>query len=387
MKNATLSHFSIALYFLLGLFIACSPAAQHKKYLSAEDEAVMELLESIRKNPSDQNLIKQLPALYEQSMNSREQMKSYVLRDNAPGDRWALWARQLEASQYITDAIMKVPAAASVIVAPRYYTIELQDAKSQAAKEYYDIGLEYLYYNNRPYAQKALGMFQEANKMVPGYLDVQERIREATFLSQLVVLVNSVDYYNYGWNYWGLSNDYLQWQMVNDLNRRSYRNVKFYTNEDISRLRLHPEQIIDLRFMRLNVYSPAQNRYQYERTATIPSTGGRPDSTRPANREVKATVFVTSRIVRGDADLMCTVFDQVQRRTVFSEHFPGRYQWEQKTARYTGDSRALRAEDWALINGSNMPDPSRNDIARKLIEDSYAQLINRIAQVVDFNAN
>ena len=224
--------------------------------------------------------------------------------------------------------------------------------------------------------------------MVPGYRDVSQLMREAEQMAQMVVVVNPVDYYNYGWNYWGLNNDYLQWQMVNDLNRRSYRNVQFYTTADINRSRLHPEQIIDLRFVRLNVFSPSQNRYQYERTASVPvNSGSRPDSTRPAYKEVKATVFITSRLIRGEADLVCSIYDQVQRRTIFSDHFPGRYQWEQKSARYSGDSRALRAEDWAIINGSSMPDPSRNDIARRLIEDSYSRLIERIRQAVDFNAN
>ncbi len=380
--------FCIALILMFALGTACSPAKQHNKYLTAEDEAVMELLDAIKRNPNDKELLSAFPDRYAQSMDSRERNKEYVLRDNPPGDRWALWSKQLEASAYITQEVMKVPQAAALIRLPRFYTAEIEEAKSNAASEYYNQGLEYLMYNNRPYAQQALDMFQKANKIKPGYLDVARKIEEATLLSQMVVMVNPVDYYNYGWNHWGLNNDYLQWQMVNDLNRQSWRNVRFYTPEDVRRLRLHPERIVELRFMRLDVYSPFQERNQYERTAMVPVAGGsRPDSTKPAMQQVRATVYITRRTIRGEADLFCNVYDQVVNRSVFTDHFPGRYQWEERTASFTGDRRALTDEDLRLLNNRFSSDPTRNDIARKLIEDSYQRLISRIQQAVNFGTN
>ena len=369
-------------------FMACSSSSKYKKYMREEDEAVLELVEALRKSPADKRLWEQLPDVYNNSMNSRERDKEFVLRDNPAGDRWVLWANQLEASKYITETVMKLPGASAYITNPRYYTSEMENAKENAADEYYQQGMEYMAYNNRPYAQKALDMFQKANRAKPGYLDVNEQIRQATLLAQMVVMVNPVDYYNFGWNYWGLSNDYLQWQMVSDLNRQSWRNVRFYTNDEVRQLRLHPERVVDMRFVRLDVYSPNTERYQYERTANIPVTGGsRPDSTSPSYQQVKATVFVTRRQVRGEADLVCNVYDQVVNRSIFSDHFPGRYQWEERSATYRGDRRALTDEDWRLINNRMPNDPTRNDIARKLIEDSYQQLISRIQRAVNFNVN
>lgn len=372
---------------IIVVLTACSPSSKYKKFMRAEDEAVLELVESIRKNSADKRLWEQLPDVYNNSMDSRERDKEFVLRDNASGDRWVLWANQLEASKYITETVMKLPGASSYITNPRYYSAEIDSAKENAADEYYRQGMEYMLYNNRPYAQKALDMFQKANRAKPGYLDVNEQIRKATLLAQMVVMVNPVDYYNFGWNSWGLNNDYVQWQMVNDLNRQSWSNVRFYTNEEVRSLRLHPERVVDMRFVRLDVYSPYTERYQYERTANIPISGGiRPDSTRPAFQVVKATVFVTRREIRGEADLVCNVYDQVTSRSIYSDHFPGRYQWEQRSATYSGDRRALTDEDWRLINNRMPNDPGRNEIARRLIEDSYQQLISRIQQAVNFNA-
>ncbi|MCU0396042.1 MAG: hypothetical protein MUF29_09030, partial [Chitinophagaceae bacterium] len=369
--------FWLALLLVLGCSVSKAPV---KKFLSAEDEAVLELLDQLRKTPDDKTVLNLLPEYYSRAMNSRAAMKDYVLRDNPAGDRWVLWRRQLEASQSITDAVMSFPPAAALITQPVYFTRDIADARNQAAAEYYDLGLEYLSYNNRPYAEKALTAFQNARREVPGYKDTDRLIAEAEALSQLVVLVNPVDYYQFGWNYWGLNNDYLQWQMIQDLNRRSYRRTVFVTEQEARARRLHAERVVDMRFVYLNVSNPHTERRSYTRSQVITPQPRPGTTTRPGSQTVTATVTVTRRYIDGRGDLECRIYDVPTGSNILYDRFPGRYNWVMETATYTGDSRALTDEDWRLINNRFNQVPTRQDVAQKVIEDSYQLLLRRIEQ-------
>lgn len=65
--------------------------------------------------------------------------------------------------------------------------------------------------------------------MSPGYEDVDNLMRKALEMGTLKVVAEPVNYNRYSWSYWGFQNDYLQQQMVADLNAGSYANTRFYT--------------------------------------------------------------------------------------------------------------------------------------------------------------
>ncbi|HSK14361.1 MAG TPA: hypothetical protein VK907_14165 [Phnomibacter sp.] len=365
------------------------------KFLSAEDEAVLELLAGIKKNPGNKDLLDLMPQTYQRAMDSRAAMKGYVLRDNPPGDRWVLWRRQLEASQSITDAVLAFPTTSALIRNPVHFREQISDARVRAAEEYYEQGMDLLRYDTRQDARQALDAFNKANREVANYRDVQNQMRRAEQMATLVVVVNPVDYYTFGWSYWGLQNDYLQWQMLRDLNSRSYRLTRFVSDQEARAMRLRPERVVDMRFVRLMVSNPYTERNQYTREKVItgpavPPGASRPgDSTvatpRPTQTVVRATVTVTRRLINGDADLQCRIYDLPTGRNILFDHFPGRYNWVFESATFTGDRRALTDEDLRLVNNRFDRYPTREEVGRKLIEDSYGMLLRRIEQGVNFD--
>ena len=301
------------------------------KFLSAEDEAVLELLEGIRKNPGDKALMDLLPETYQRAMDSRLAMKGYVLRDNPPGDRWVYWRKQLEASQSITDAVLAFPQTSTLIKSPVHFRDQISDARQQAAEEYYQSAMDLLRNDSRRDARAAIDLLKKAGREVSNYRDIAEQMRYAEEKAILYVIVNPVDYYNFGWNYWGFQNDYLQWQMIQDLNRRSYNYTRFITDRDAYSMRLRPERVVDMRFARLQVYSPYTERNTYTREKTIITPEPRADTSRPATGRgstvVRATVTVTKRLVNGDADLECRIYDVDRGRNILYDRFPGRDKW------------------------------------------------------------
>lgn len=362
-----------------------------KQFLSAEDEAVVELLMDIKKNPDDKSLLDLLPSMYDRAMQSRAAMEGYVLRDNPPGDRWVLWRRQLEASQSITDAILAIPQASAMIKSPVHFRDQISEARVNAAEEYYQKGMDLLQNENRQDARLALEAFQKARKEMPDYKDLNNQIRHAEELATLYVVVNPVDYYSFGWGYWGYQNDYLQFQMLRDLNNRSYKMTRFLTEQEARGMRITPERVVDMRFARLQVNNPYTERDTYQREKQIPIPNPKTDSLgRPlpsqGNTTVKATVTITRQYVNGDADLECRIYDIVSGRNILYDHFPGRYSWVYETASYNGDQRALTTEDLRILNNRFDRYPTREEVGQKLINDAYAELIRRIEQGVNFDS-
>ncbi len=380
--------------FLIGFLAACAPKivpGNLVKFLSAEDEAVLELLASIKKNPNDQSLLDLLPGTYQRAMDSRMAMKDYVLRDNPPGDRWVYWRKQLEASQSITDAILAFPQASAVIYNPVQFREQISDARLQAAEEYYQRGIDLLRNENRRDARLAIDFLRKADRESPGYRDIGNQIRYAEEMATLYVVVNPVDYYNFGWNYWGFQNDYLQWQMLRDLNNRSYNYTRFVSDQEARSLRKRPERVVDMRFARLMVNNPYTDRHTFERQKQIqtPDPRAAGDTTRQPSRgtiTVRATVTVTKRLVTGDADLECRIYDVPSGRNILYDRFPGRYNWVFESATYNGDKRALTDEDLRLLNNRFDRYPTREEVGQKLINDAYGALIRRIEQGVNFDS-
>jgi len=378
----------------LTLLFACGNKIipnSNRQFLSAEDEAVLELLLDIKKNPNDQSLLDLLPAMYDRAMQSRSAMEDYVLRDNAPGDRWVLWRRQLEASQSITDAILAIPQASAMIKNPVHFRDQISAARVNAAEEYYQKGIDLLQNENRQDARLALEAFQKAKKEMPDYKDLNTRIRKAEELATLYVVVNPVDYYGFGWNYWGFQNDYLQYQMLRDLNNRSYKMTRFLTEQEARGMQIRPERVVDMRFARLQVNNPYTERDSYQREKQIPNPNAKTDSLgRPLPGQgtitVKATISITRRFVEGNADLECRIYDIASGRNILYDHFPGRYNWVYETAAYNGDQRALTDADLRILNNRFDRYPTREEVGQKLINDAYTDLIRRIEQGVNFDS-
>lgn len=364
------------------------PLAGVKKFLSAEDEAVVELMESIKKNPTDRSLLNMLPDTYQRAMDSRAAMKGYVMRDNPAGDRWVTWRRQLEASQAITDLVVAFPQASAVIKNPVQFRDEISNSRQMAASEYYQEAENLLNSRNRQDALKAIGLITKSEREVPGYRDVNNLKREAENLATQYVVVNPVDYNNYGWNYWGLQQDYLQWQMLRDLNNRSYRYTRFVSENEVRSLRVQPEKVVDMRFAQLMVSNPYTERNNLERVREIPNPARPPaggGEVKPAFITVKANFTMIKRYINGDAILQCRIYDVATGRNILMDQFPGHYNWVLESASYSGDQRALTESDIRLLGNQFDRFPSREEVGQKLIADAYALLVRRIEQGVNFN--
>ena len=370
---------------LSGLLLSCSSTRQIEKRYTADDQTVFALLERLKKNADDKDAAALLPDAYRQAAGVRKAMNSNTYNNMSAGDRWMEIANQLQVAAQMYSQIISIPAAAEIIPNPWDPSIKIQEAKQKAADEYYNQGLHYMSYNNRPYGQKAYEMFVKANNAYPHYRDVEDLLLQAQELATVKVVVQPVNYYNNNWRYWGFDNDYLQYTMVRDLNNASYNNTRFYTDREAEANFIKADRVVELNFNDLYIGSVYTDSYTIQRSKKIEIGQTRSVPAKPVYKTVTATVHVNRRILQTRASLDCRIYDWLSGRNILSDRFRDNYTWQHETARYTGDQRALEASDRNLINNSGtVRPPSREELATRLVNNCYNQLLNRIRSGVSF---
>lgn len=371
----------------LSLFYLCScgSANKLKKYYTVEDKTVFDLIEKLQKNSNDKDATDQLPNAYTTVLLKRQQLTEANYTYLSPGDRYVELAKEWGVMQQMYDKIYPLAAIRSQLKNLWNPAEAIQKAKLSAAGEFYNQGLEFLNYDNKQAASKAYDLFVKAEKAVPDYKDVAELKREALEKATIKVVIKPVGYSRYSWNYWGYQNDWLQQQIVNDLNAQSYRDVRFYTDWNAGTSQINPDRIVEINFTEIFVGSVFTDRRNYERSIQVETGKTKSIPPQPVYGTVTAKVYVTRKYMESRATLECRIYDWVSGNNLLYDRFPERNNWQTETATYTGDRRALTDEDWRRINsnGDDYP-PSRNEIADKLMRNCYQALLSRIKSGVKF---
>lgn len=382
MKNST----TLVLLLMIFFCNACGTSNNLSKRYTFEDKSVFDLIERLNKNPKDEQAAEQLPAAYEAALEKR---KTTIAEKSSGhlGDRWMDIAKEREVTLQMYNAIKASPAASKVIPFPKDPTEGIRKAREEAADEYYNQGMQYMTYNNRQYALQAYDFFVKADKAVPGYKDVRIQMQSALEKGTITVMVNPVRYNRFGYNYWGYQNDWMQIQMVRDLNMGSYRDTRFYSDMDVRIRNLHPDRVVDLNFTDLYIGQIVRDNFTIQRSAQIQVGTTKSIPAQPIYQTVTATVYVNRRIMESNATLECRIYEWATGRNILYDRFPDRYTWREETATYRGDQRALTNEDWKMINNKNtINPPSRNELADRLIRNCYGLLLSRIRSGVRFGA-
>jgi tetratricopeptide (TPR) repeat protein len=374
------------LFFFLTIItlFSCGVSSAVKQNYTFEDKQVFDLVDRLKKNPNDEAAQNLLPEAYRAALQKRDSLTEEKYYNLGGGDRHIALANEWRVMQQMYEAILSTPAAKKALPNPWDPSFKIQQEYNHAADEYYEQGLTYLNYDTRPNAQKAYEYFSKANKAVPGYKDVKDLMAEALDKSYIKVIVNPVNYYNNGFGFWGFQNDWFQQQMVRDLNFRSYKDVKFFTDWEARSRSIKPDKIVDLNFTRIYISQLFNQTYTINRTKQVQTGETKSNPPKPIYQNVIATVYVTKRYMQSNATLQCRIYDVYSNRNSFYDNFSNSYNWNIETATYRGDSRALTAEDLRLINNSFTNAPGREEIADRLLRDSYSMLLSRINNRVSF---
>ena len=375
-------------YTILSLFVLVS-CKTSKNYLerSDNDNTLFDAVKTLKKRSSDTNALNALPVLYNlaQQRNLRK-INSYS-SSKEPG-RWDKIIDGYRTLQNMHDAITEVEAAFN-IVKPVNYQQNIYDSKQLAAEDYYAQATVFLNKPGRDDAKRAYNYFKKADALVPGYEDAKAKMDEAYQYAIVNVVINPVQdnsyFFNTGWGNSGYnySNEYFQQTLIRELGGKNSTRypARFYTDWEARRDNVQPDWEVNLTLRNMNI--PRPQTYSYSRNVSQQVEVGRDTSGKIIYRTVYATINITRQSFTARADMEINITDIATHKNITYNTFSEDYRWEEEHATYSGDSRALSPNDWALINNNYYNEPRKEDVLNELYRKLYPQVKNKIIYAVD----
>jgi len=175
---------------ILALFIhfALSSCSSGKGALRRGDyyEAVLSSVQRLRQNPDHKKSREVLNLSYQAAVTYLETDIQNELTANAPF-KWRRAVQNYGKINNLYEQIRTSPGALKIIPNPVSRFNELANAKSKAAEEVYEAGIQYMLKNSRQDAKQAYYLFRESNQYSPGYREAIEMSNQAEFNATLRV--------------------------------------------------------------------------------------------------------------------------------------------------------------------------------------------------------
>ncbi|MEP7163143.1 MAG: hypothetical protein ABI741_00540 [Ferruginibacter sp.] len=380
-----------SIVFMCFAALILSACASSKNYLERtdEDKALSDAVKKLGKSPTDENALQAVPVLYTNILK-KHLVKIKDLKAGKELNRWDKIINEYQDLQDAYDAIINNPPAFK-LVSPQSYSTELFDAKQSGAEAYYNEGQVLLDNTGRDNAKKAYGYFKKAEKIIPGYKDAIAKSDQAYESAIVNVIINPVQdnsyYFNSSWGNSGynFSNEYFQQALVRDLsgiNKNRYP-ARFYTDWQARRDNVQPDWIVDLKLRNIDIPYPSNNNYSRNASAQVQT--GTDTSGNPVYRTVYATVNITRSSFTARADMDVNITDVITGKNISFRNIRDDYRWQEERATYNGDSRALSARDWEMINnGAGYGTPRKEEVLDELFKKIYPQVKNNIIYAVDW---
>ncbi len=376
------------LFLFLALLSACGTSKKFKATDQA-DKPLFDAINELNKRPGSEKAQGDLRMLYKRSQERHEAaIEAYKL--SADENRWDRILNEYGALEHIYNSMQAVPGTFS-LVKPRSYLRESELTRNDAAEDFYQRAAALLANaTDRNGFLQANSYFRRSGQYIPGYKDIDQRIRESYEKSIVNVVVNPIEdntLFFLG-NNWGMPDfryrpQEFQDMLIRDLGGRSASRMpaRFYSDRDIRRERIMPDWEINMRWRNINpvVTSPRQSNRQLSKNVQV----GRDTSGKPVYQTVYATLYIneTQYSIRGDVEYQ--ISDLVNKTVLDNGIASDELTWFDRSATYTGDSRALGPDDWNLVNNRNnneLMNNSRGQVLTDLLRRIYPDLRRRIEQ-------
>jgi hypothetical protein len=369
------------------LLTACKTT---KNYLSRgdEDRTLFDIAKTLNKRPADDSATRALPIVYDR-VQQIHLKKISAYKSYKEISRWDKIIDEYSTLQQMYDAISSSGAASRLVNAGNYQN-DIYDAKQGAAEDYYQLGTTLLQSDRRDDTKKAYNYFKRSDSYVSGFKDAKSKMDEAYQNAIINVVINPVQdnsfFFNTGWGNTGYnySNEYFQQTLIRELGGTyaSRYPAKFYTDWEARRDNIQPNWVVDLTLRNMNI--PRPTAYTYSRNVSKQIESGKDTSGKTIYQTVYATINITKQsfTARGQVDVNIT--DIASRKSISFNSYSDDYRWEEEHATYTGDTRALDSNDWAIINNRNYNEPRKEDVLNELYRKIYPQVKNRISYAVDW---
>lgn len=379
------------LFILLSSFVFAG-CKSSKNYLqrSDEDKALQDAVKRLSKNTEDHEAREAIPILYRNISGVRlARIRSY--QSSTELSKYDKIISEYNQLQSAYNSIINTPAAFRLIT-PENYSTQILETKELAAAANYKAADNYFNQAGRDNAKRAYNAYKKTNQYIPNYKDATAKMNEAYENAIVDVVINPVQdnsfFNNNGWgNSWSnYSNDYFQRALVRDLDYNNGNNTRyaarFYSDWEIRNKDINPDWEVNLLLRNMDIPIPQRFSQRYNRSSSVEI--GKDTSGRPIYQTVTASVNITRYSFTAYANMDVQIKDLATRNNISNRSFREDYRWQEERGTYSGDSRALTAQDWEAINNNNFREPRREQVVEELYRKLYSQILSHIRYSVQW---
>lgn len=364
---------------LLAVAVACTTAkSQYEK--GNYYDSVMRSVEKLRKNPNNKKAQETLANAYPQAVNSF--MDRLENQDQANVDfKYTKAVGTYKQLNNMYESIQRSPGAQQVISNPKKYYKTLDRMKPLAADEQYEAGLYQLSMGNRENAKQAYNYFLKADKFVPGYRNVGEKIDEAYHRSILHVVANLKPVQS---RFYEVSADLFYKQVENTLQQiENNEFIRFYSPEEAANNNIeYPDQILEINFEDF-VVGETHTKETIEKMERDSVVVGEVTLDSGRKKEVIGSVsadvvlYRMEVISRGLVNLSITKNGMNDKDIVYQD-LPGEFVWFHEWGQFNGDLRALSDEQVAICQNQRINPAPPQQLFVEFTKPIQSQLHNKL---------
>lgn len=353
------------------LFTGCvtgKKALQEGNY----NEAVAKAVERLRDNPDSKQSSATLKQAYPLAVRAATEEIEQLLRSQDPR-KYAGAVDRYEALNRLADEIRHCPAALKIIDGPEVFGDELAAAREKAAPEAYDAGMNLLKQGTRPTAREAYYLFLDADRFVPGYQDVRDKIVQAKTDATLMVVVEQIPVRGR----YQISSEYFYDQVFSFLSvgiKQEF--VEFHGPKDAKNLP-HVDEILVMEFDDFVVGATndkdSEKEYTSKDSVRVGTATVNGQKVEVYDR-VKAKLTTHRREMISTGILVVQILNAGTEKPLASRKFPGTYTWVTEWANFNGDERALTAQQVALCKKKPALPPPPQELFLEFTRPIFDQL-------------
>lgn len=368
--------------FLAGILFLNSCSTGQKSFQQGNYyDAIMKAVSRLSSDPDNRKASQVISEGYPMAVTYYQEEIDKVLTSNDPFK----WKRTLEIMQTVnqmSDEIRRVPAARKLASSPKMYTSEMTDVQNRAAQEFYDAGMDALNRKTHETAKQAYFHFLNADALVRGFKDTQQKMLLAKELATVKVVVEQIPV-NGKYEY---SAQFFYDNVFQMLNERFQEKdfVHFFSPEQAEKARLKfPDMILQMGFYDFFIDRPQHFEEQQELNKQIEEKYQvkiSKDSTVTRTRMIpkKGKIKILTDQVASGGLLELNAVEFQSQKIVFTDKIPGQYMWQNKYGIFVGDNEVLDKDLINILNNKMIMPPSAQDMFVLFTKPIFNQLADKL---------
>jgi hypothetical protein len=355
------------------------------------DEAVTVAAKKLQKDPNDSKLQGIIQNAYHYAVNDHES-RIHSISETSSDAKWEQLYNEYASLQNLYNAIYKSPSVYE-LVRPADYSTYVNTYAEKAAGVHYQRGIDLMdHAGNKKDFINAYREFQAASRLKSNDTDIAKMLHDAYENAVTRVVVMPVDDYDRRHGSYGGNNSYGSYPSYSSSSSFDESNliqklqynasnefVKFYSSWDANRTNIIPDEVMELRFSRMNLggLRDQSTSREVSKDVLVKETVYRPDSVVREYAKVKARITTTRRSMLSEGVLSVNIRDN-NGRWLWNDNIRSDYNWNVEFSNYTGDERALSESDKQLLNRQQQSAPDQYEVVRCIKENIYNDLLGRV---------